>query len=97
VAEFQLSRALNYYRAAEPYFYLSGAWKGAKITQPSFYIAGKADGLGELYPPVEKLRASLPGLVGNLEIDSVGHRVQHEASAEVSDQIVKFLGTVNSG
>ena len=56
-AEFQRTGfhgALNYYRAAEPYFYLSAAWKGAKITQPSFYISGKADGLGALYPPFEK-------------------------------------------
>ena len=99
VAEFKrtgFQGALNYYRAAEPYFYLSGAWKGATITQPSFYIAGKADGLGELYPPFEKLRAALPGLVGNLEIDNVGHWVQHEASAEVSNEIVKFLRTVST-
>jgi pimeloyl-ACP methyl ester carboxylesterase len=98
VTEFQRTGfhgGLNYYRAAEPYFYLSGAWKGAKVTQPSFYIAGKADGLKALYPPVEKLRAGLPGLVGNLEIDDVGHWVQHEASAEVSDQLVKFLRTAN--
>jgi pimeloyl-ACP methyl ester carboxylesterase len=87
--------ALNYYRAAEPYFYLSGAWKGAKITQPSFYIAGTADGLAALYPPLEKLRVGLPGLVGYLELDNVGHWVQHEASAEVSDQLVKFLRTIN--
>jgi pimeloyl-ACP methyl ester carboxylesterase len=98
VTEFQRTGfhgGLNYYRAAEPYFYLSGAWKGAKITQPSFYIAGKADGLSVLYPPVEKLGLGLPGLVGTLEIDNVGHWVQHEASAEVNDQIVKFLRTVN--
>jgi pimeloyl-ACP methyl ester carboxylesterase len=98
VAEFKRTGfcgALNYYRAAEPYFYLSAAWKGAKITQPSFYISGKADGLGALYPPLEKLRAGLPGLVGNLELDNVGHWVQHEASAEVSEQLVKFLHTVN--
>ena len=98
ITEFQRTGfhgGLNYYRAAEAYFYLSGAWKGAKITQPSFFIAGKADGLGVLYPPVEKLRAGLPGLVGNLEIDNVGHWVQHEASAEVSDQLVKFLRTVD--
>jgi hypothetical protein len=72
VAEFQRTGfhgGLNYYRAAEPYFYLSGAWKGAKITQPSFYISGKADGLQGLYPPMEKIRAGLPGLVGNLELD----------------------------
>ena len=98
VAEFQRTGfhgGLNYYRAAEPYFYLSGAWKGAKMSQPSFFIAGKADGLGALYPPVEKLRAGLPGLVGSLELDNVGHWVQHEASADVSHQLVKFLRTVN--
>jgi pimeloyl-ACP methyl ester carboxylesterase len=87
---------LNYYRAAEPYFYLSAAWKGAKITQPSFYIGGKADGLKELYSlTVDQMRESLPGLVGSLELDQVGHWVQHEASAEVSDHLLKFLGTVN--
>jgi pimeloyl-ACP methyl ester carboxylesterase len=98
VAEFKRTGfhgALNYYRAAEPYFYLSSAWKGAKITQPSFYIAGRADGLGVLYPPVEKLRAGLPGIVGTLELDNVGHWVQHEASVEVSEQLVKFLRTVS--
>ncbi len=98
IAEFQRTGfhgGLNYYRAAEPYFYLSGAWKDAKVTQPSFFIAGKVDGLESLYPPPEQLRASLPGLVGHLEIDNVGHWVQHEASAEVSDRLVQFLHTVH--
>jgi pimeloyl-ACP methyl ester carboxylesterase len=98
VREFQRTGfhgGLNYYRAAEPYFNLSGAWRGAKITQPAFFISGKVDGLEVLYPPIEKLRATLPGLVGHLEIENVGHWVQHEASAEVSDQLVKFLRTVN--
>jgi pimeloyl-ACP methyl ester carboxylesterase len=63
------------------------------ISRRTFLAGG--DGSGVLYPPVEKLRAGLPGLVGNLEIDNVGHWVQHEASAEVSDQLVKFLRTVN--
>jgi pimeloyl-ACP methyl ester carboxylesterase len=73
VTEFQRTGfhgGLNYYRAAEPYFYLSSAWKGAKITQPSFFIAGRADGLEALYPPVEKLRAGLPSLLGSLELDT---------------------------
>jgi pimeloyl-ACP methyl ester carboxylesterase len=99
VAEFQRTGfhcGLNYYRAAEPYFYLSAAWKGAKITQPSFYMVGRADGLKELYPlTADQIRFGLPGLVGNLELDNVGHWVQHEAPAEVSDQLVKFLRTVN--
>ena len=99
VSEFQRTGfhgGLNYYRAAEPYFYLSAAWKGANITQPSFFITGKADGLKELYQfTVDQIRAGLPGLVGSLELDNVGHWLQHEASAEVSDQLVKFLQTVN--
>jgi pimeloyl-ACP methyl ester carboxylesterase len=99
VAEFKRTGfhgGLNYYRAAEPYFYLSAAFKGAKITQPSFYIWGKADGFKELYPlTVDQMRAGLPGLVGGLELDNVGHWVQHEAPDLVSDQLVKFLRTVN--
>ena len=54
VAEFQRTGfhgALNYYRAAEPYFDLSAAWKGAAINQPSFFMWGQADGLKQLYPP----------------------------------------------
>jgi pimeloyl-ACP methyl ester carboxylesterase len=94
IAEFQRTGfhgALNYYRAAELYFDLSGPWKGAKILQPSFYIAGKSDGLAELYPPLETLSAGLPGLVGTLLIDDVGHWVQHEASDQVNEQIVTFV------
>jgi pimeloyl-ACP methyl ester carboxylesterase len=59
------------------------------------YVA-HADGLRELYPLTgDQIRAGLPGLVGSLELDNVGHWLQHEASAEVSDQLVKFLHTVN--
>jgi len=100
IAEFQRTGfhgGLNYYRAAEPYFYLSAAFKGAKVTQPSFFIWGKAEGMKELYPlTIDQMRAGLPGLVGGLELDNVGHWVQHEASAEVSDQLVRFLRAVRA-
>jgi len=99
VAEFQRTGfhgALNYYRAAEPYFDLSAAYKGAKIAQPSFFIWGKADGLRELYPlTIDQMRAGLPGLMGGLELDDVGHWVQHEASDLVNDQLVTFLRTTS--
>ena len=99
VAEFQRTGfhgALNYYRAAEPYFHLSGAFKGANIAQPSFFMGGKADGLRELYPlSLAQMRAGLPGLVGGVELDNIGHWIQHEASAEVSAQLVKFLRAVS--
>jgi len=99
VAAFQRSGfhgGLNYYRAAEGYFQLSAAYKGAKIAQPSFFIWGKADGLRELYPlSLEQMRAGLPGLVGGLELDGVGHWVQHEAPEVVNEQLVKFLRAVD--
>ncbi len=94
VREFQRTGfhgGLNYYRSAEPYFFLSGAWKGAKIIQPCFFLGGKADGLRELYPPLEQLRGGVPNLVGSLEIENVGHWVQHEAAEEVSERLVEFL------
>jgi len=99
IAEFQRTGfhgALNYYRAAEQYFHLSAAFKGAKVMQPSFFIWGKADGLKELYPlTLTQMRAGLPGLMGGLELDDVGHWVQHEAEDVVSEQLVKFLRIVN--
>jgi pimeloyl-ACP methyl ester carboxylesterase len=100
VAEFQRTGfhgGLNYYRAAEPFFALSAPWRGSKITQPSFFITGKADGLKALYPLKEdQLRVGLPGLVGMVELDDVGHWVQHEASAETSEQILKFLHSLKA-
>jgi catechol 2,3-dioxygenase-like lactoylglutathione lyase family enzyme len=100
VAEFQRTGfhgALNYYRAAEPYFYLSGAYLGATISQPCFYVTGETDGLKTLYPPLslEHLRIAAPGLMGIREFERVGHWVQHEAAADVSDQLVTFLRAVN--
>ena len=99
IAEFRRTGfhgGLNYYRAAEPYFDLSAAFKGARIAQPSFFIWGKADGLRELYPlTVDQMRAGLPGLTGALELDGVGHWVQHEAAELVSEQLVTFLRAVN--
>jgi pimeloyl-ACP methyl ester carboxylesterase len=89
--------ALNYYRAAEPFFHLSAAWRGAKIGQPSLLMTGKADGLNELYPlSVEQLRVGLPGLVGHVELENVGHWIQHEASAEVTSELLQFLQTISA-
>jgi pimeloyl-ACP methyl ester carboxylesterase len=99
ISEFQRTGfhgELNYYRAAEPYFTLSAPWKGAKVAQPAFFMTGKSDGLKELYPiTMDQIRAGVPGLAGGVELDGVGHWIQHEAAEQVSDQLVKFLRTVN--
>jgi pimeloyl-ACP methyl ester carboxylesterase len=53
--------------------------------------------LRELYPLTkDQMRDGLPGLVGGIELDNVGHWVQHEASEVVNDQLVKFLRTVDA-
>jgi pimeloyl-ACP methyl ester carboxylesterase len=86
------NRSLNYYRAAEPYFNLSAPWKGARVAQPAFYMTGKSDGLKELYPlTVDEIRVGIPGLVGGIELDNVGHWIQHEAATQVSEQLIRFL------
>jgi pimeloyl-ACP methyl ester carboxylesterase len=99
IAEFQRTGfhgGLNYYRGAEPYFALSAPWKGAKITQPAFFIWGNTDGMKLLYPlTIDQMRAGIPNLVGGLELDNVGHWVQHEAPDVVNEQLVKFLKNVN--
>lgn len=98
ISEFQRTGfhgGLNYYRAAEPYFALSSPWRGAKISQPSFFISGTADGLKTLYPlNATQLRVGLPGLVEMVELDNVGHWIQHEAPSEAARHLLKFLRTV---
>jgi pimeloyl-ACP methyl ester carboxylesterase len=42
------------------------------------------------------MHASLSGLVGGLELDNVGHWVQHEAAGVVNEQLVKFLRQVET-
>jgi len=99
IAEFQRTGfhgALNYYRAVQPYFDLSGAYRGAKITQPSYFMWGRSDGLFPIYHLTEaKLRDSLPGLAGYVGLDGVGHWVQHEAADQVSQQLVAFAHAVS--
>jgi len=94
IAEFQRTGfhgALNYYRAVQPYFNLSGAYRAAKILQPAYFVWGKSDGLFPIYHLTEaKLRDQLPGLAGYVGLDGVGHWVQHEAADQVSEQLVSF-------
>jgi pimeloyl-ACP methyl ester carboxylesterase len=99
IAEFQRTGfhgALNYYRAVQPYFDLCGAYRGAKITQPTYFMWGKSDGLYPIYQLTEaKLRDRLPGLAGYVGLDGVGHWVQHEAADQLSQQLVAFARSVS--
>jgi pimeloyl-ACP methyl ester carboxylesterase len=87
----------NYYRAVQPFFDISGAYLGAKISQPSYFIWGKSDGLFPIYHLTEAMmRDRLPGLRGYVGLDGVGHWVQHEAAAQVNQDLITFARAVNA-
>ena len=100
VSEFQRTGfhgALNYYRAVQPFFDLSGPYVGATITPPSYFIWGKADGLFPIYQLTEaKMRDRCPGLVGFVGLDGVGHWVQHEAAEQVNRELITFARCVRA-
>ena len=98
VAEFERTGfhgALNYYRAVQTFFDLSGAYTGAKVRQPSYFMWGTADGLFPLYRLTETaMRDRLPDLRGFVGLEGVGHWVQHEAAARVSEDLINFARSV---
>jgi pimeloyl-ACP methyl ester carboxylesterase len=89
--------ALNYYRAVQPFFDLSGAYLGATITQPSYFMWGEADGLVPIYQLTEaKMRDRCPGLAGYVGLRGVGHWVQHEAADQVNRDLITFARSVSA-
>ncbi|MGV1760872.1 alpha/beta fold hydrolase [Rhizobium sp. A22-96] len=87
--------ALNYYRAVQPFFELSAAYAGTKISQPSYFVWGRADGLFPIYHLTEEtMRDRLPGLKGYVGLAGVGHWVQHEATDRVNQDLVTFARSV---
>jgi pimeloyl-ACP methyl ester carboxylesterase len=99
VAEYQRTGfhgALNYYRAVQPYFDLSAAFTGAKISQPSYFMWGNSDGLIPIYKLTEaSMRERAPALKGYVGLDDVGHWVQHEAADRVNRDLVAFARSVS--
>ena len=95
IADFQRNGfhgPLNYYRAIEPFFEMSGAFAGATIRQPSFFLTGSADGLAKVRTVTEQsLRRSLPGLRGLVALDGIGHWPQLEATGAVNHALLGFL------
>ncbi|MDB6050015.1 MAG: alpha/beta hydrolase family protein, partial [Pseudomonas sp.] len=48
------------------------------------------------YPlTVDQMRAGLPGLIDCIELDNVGHWVQHESPDVVNEHLVTFLRAVS--
>ena len=97
VAEFQRTGfhgGLNYYRAADRISIVCGIQGGKDYSAFLFHLGRWM--VKEFYPlTIDQLRGGLPGLVGGIELDNVGHWVQHEAPDVVNDQLVKFLRIVS--
>lgn len=84
---------LNYYRAIDAFFAVaSRAFAGCVVRQPSFFLTGTADGLNAVRNPTEaSLREALPGLLGFMALDGVGHWPQLEAPAAFNAALLRFL------
>ncbi len=63
---------LSYYNSIQPFFDLSGPFKGLVIRQPSFYLVGQLDAVNQMRPTSEpQLRE---GLRGRRVSRTSGHR-----------------------
>jgi pimeloyl-ACP methyl ester carboxylesterase len=91
---------LNHYRATQPSFDLTPAFKGALIHQPSLYIWGAEDGLCQFFhptpPALADLRRAQPGLVSQVRLDGIGHWVQHEAAGRLNAELLTFLAALGA-
>ena len=70
------------------------------IRQPSLYIWGAADGLCRMFhpqaPSVDDMRPAAPRLVDIIQLDGVGHWIQHEASDRLNQEILTFLQVIDA-
>ena len=88
---------LNYYRAIQPYFDMAGAFKGARIAQPSFFAFGTKDGMVRMRDPKRaELEVVATDLRGFLPIEGVGHWPQLEATSIVNHALISFLDEVTA-
>lgn len=92
---------LNYYRALDLNWELTGPWTGATITVPTKYIVGDKD-LVYTTPGMKKfvhggqLKKSAPFLEEVVVIEDGHHFIQQEKPNEVSDHILKFFGRLSA-
>jgi pimeloyl-ACP methyl ester carboxylesterase len=88
---------LNWYRNIDRNWELLAPWAGAKVTVPALYVTGDRDlviafrGMDQLLPA---LKHFVTDLRESIVLPGCGHWTAQERPAEVSDAILRFLGTL---
>jgi pimeloyl-ACP methyl ester carboxylesterase len=84
---------LNYYRNLDRNWELSEPLAERTIDCPSLFLAG-SDDLVATFMSAGKLTAALTDLREHIVLDGAGHWVQQERPDEVSEVLVRFLGSL---
>ncbi|MET8976419.1 alpha/beta hydrolase [Streptomyces sp. NPDC004539] len=79
---------LNWYRAMDRTWELTGAWAGATVRRPALYVVGERDP-ARVLPGMEEFVAALP--LPRATVPGAGHWVQQERPEEVNGMLLEFL------
>jgi len=87
---------LNSYRVADRNWEQGKPWADADVQCPAWFIAGAEDPVLKMITPdwPDILARRVPGLRGAEIIAGAGHFVQLEQPQQVTDSLLRFLGTV---
>ncbi|CAN1354906.1 Epoxide hydrolase A [Linum perenne] len=88
---------LNYYRALDLSWELTGAWTGAKVTVPVKYVTGDHDlvyttpGMKEYVHDSSGFKRDVPLLEEIVVMEGVGHFINQERPNEINEHIYHFF------
>lgn len=81
---------LNWYRAMDLSWELTGAWQHAPVRVPALFLAGDRDPV-LTFMSAAGLEAVVPGLTKSVILPGCGHWIQQERPAEVNAELIGFL------
>jgi pimeloyl-ACP methyl ester carboxylesterase len=84
---------LNWYRNVDRNWERSAHLAGAQVTQPALFITGGRDPARNP-PAIERMRDSVPNLLGSHILAGCGHWTQQERPGEVNELLLAFLSRV---
>jgi pimeloyl-ACP methyl ester carboxylesterase len=86
---------LNWYRALDLTWELSGAWGDRRCEQPALFVAGDRDAVITMFAGgVADLPKEVPGLRESIILPNCGHWTQQERPDEVNAALLGFLASL---